>query len=213
MLVLCLLAAVPGLAQDAPLPQTVTQPAVQPVAQSVPGAPNLFRLEGVDPESGHYIRLMLMQTSDTPSTRPASDAPPRLTFECVEKDGKRDLRLYVSFGGIRDMSFTPPFHPKPGVPYKLIPTDVKLKMRFVGYMNWKPYVESWRLMENGEYRYRDSGWHSPNMESIQFVLKMLNSLPGMRIVHEVHVANDPGEVFFQTRPLLDELNKTPMCSP
>jgi hypothetical protein len=74
-------------------------------------------------------------------------------------------------------------------------------------------VESWQLMDNGEYRYRDSGWHSPNLESISFVLKMLNSLPGLRIVHETHVPNDPGEVFFQTQPLLDEMKKTPMCNP
>ncbi|MGD0632104.1 MAG: hypothetical protein ABR987_22460 [Terracidiphilus sp.] len=210
MLVFWLLAAVPFFAQDAPVPETVPPPVPQPVA----GEPNLFRLEGVDPESGHYIRLLLLKTSDTPTTEAStSEAPPRLTFECVEKDGKRDVRMYVSFGGIKDMSFTPPFHPKPGVPYKLIPTDVKLKMRFVGYINWKPYVESWRLMDNGEYRYRDSGWHSPNMESIPFVLKMLNSLPGLRIVHETHVPNDPGEVFFQTQPLLDELKKTPLCNP
>jgi hypothetical protein len=68
-------------------------------------------------------------------------------------------------------------------------------------------------MDNGEYRYRDSGWHSPNMESIPFILKMLNSLPGLRIAHEVHVPNDPGEVFFQTQPLLDEFKKTPLCNP
>jgi hypothetical protein len=206
ILVMCLLAVVPVLAQDAPPPQPVPQP--------VAGVPNLFKLEGVDPEAGHYIRLLLLQASDTPSGNTANSvAPPWLAFECVEKDAKRDLRLFVSFGGIKDMSFTPPFHPREGVPYKLIPTDVKLKMRFVGYVNWKPYVESWRLMTNGEYRYRDSGWHSPNMESIPFILKMLNSLPGLRIVHETHVANDPGEVFFQTQPLLNELKKTPMCNP
>jgi hypothetical protein len=206
MLLFCLLTAIPALAQDAP----VTQPVAQPIA----GAPNLFKLEGTDPESGHYIRLLLLQTSETQtSNTPSTEAPPRLTFECVEKDGKRDLRLYVSFGGIKDMSFTPPFHPKDGVAYKLIPTDVKLKMSFVGYVNWKPYVESWRLMDNGEYRYRDSGWHSPNLESIPFILKMLNSLPGLRIANEVHVANNPGEVFFQTQPLLDELKKTPLCNP
>jgi hypothetical protein len=202
MLNVCLLGAVRIFAQDAPAPQPVT------------GVPNLLKLEGVDPEAGHYLRLMLFETTDAPATEaPTSQAPPRLTFECVEKDGKRDVRLYVSFGGIKDMSFTPPFHVTMGVPYRLIPTVVKLKMRFVGYINWKPYVESWQLMDNGEYRYRDSGWHSPNLESISFVLKMLNSFPGLRIVHETHVPNDPGEVFFQTQPLLDEMKKTPMCNP
>jgi hypothetical protein len=217
ILILCLLAAVPVLAQDAPAPQ--------PVA----GVPNLFRLEGTDPEAGHYVRLLLLETRSTEtkgtetkgaetrgtetSDTPPTEAPPRLTLECVEKNGKHDLRLYVSFGGIKDMSFTPPFHLKPGVPYRLTPTNVKLKMRFVGYINWKPYVESWRLMDNGEFQYRNSGWHSPNMESIPFILTMLNSLPGLRIVHATHVANDPGEVFFQTQPLLDEIRKAPMCNP
>jgi hypothetical protein len=205
MLVSCLLAAIPGLAQDAPVPQ----PVAQPVPRQVAGAPNLFRLEGVDPADGHYLRLILLQSADA---SPA-DVPPWLAFECVEKDSKRDLRLLVSFGGVTDMSFIPAFHPTSGAPFEPNPINVNLKMRFVGYVNWKPYVESWRLLPNGELRYRNTGFSSPNMESIQFFLKMLNSLPGLRIVHQSHVPNDPGEVFFQTQPLLDEFKKTPMCNP
>ena len=197
MLFTILLSVIPLFAQDVPVPQ--------PVA----GAPNLFRLEGIDPEEGHYLRLLLLQAGDTTS----AEAPPRLTFECVENNGKRDLRLYVSFGGIKDMGFTPPFHPKPGVPYNPTQTNVKLDMQFEDYPTMKPYVESWRLMPNGELRYRDWGWHSPNLESIRFWLRMLDSHPGLSIVHEKPGPGDPGGVVFQTRPLLDELKKTAMCNP
>jgi len=205
MLALCLLAAIPAFAQDAPLPQPIPQPVPQPVA----GVPNLLKLEGVDPADGHYIRLILLQTAYAPP----ADVPPWLAFECVEKDAKRDLRLFVSFGGVADMSFIQAFHPTTGAPFEPNPINVNLKMSFVGYIKWKPYVESWRLLKNGELRYRNTAFSSPNMESIQFFLKMLNSLPGLRIIHQTHVANDPGEVFFQTQPLLDELKKTPMCNP
>ncbi|MGO9338819.1 MAG: hypothetical protein ACLPY1_15065 [Terracidiphilus sp.] len=209
LLVFCLLAAIPIHAQDAAVAQPGAQPGPQPITQPLAVAPNLFRIEGVDPADGHYIRLILLQTAYTP---PAA-FPPWLAFECVEKDAKRDLRLFVSFGGISDMSFIPAFHPTPTSPFEPNATNVNLKMNFVGYIKWKPYVESWRLVPNGELRYRNTGFSSPNMESVQFILKMLNSLPGLHIVHESHVANDPGEVFFQTQPLLDELKKTPMCNP
>jgi hypothetical protein len=192
-----LLFGFPLAAQNAPAPQAVAV------------APNLFRLEGTDPEEGHYIRLLLLETGSTISP----ESPPRLTFECVDNNGKRDLRMYVSFGGIKDMSFTPPFHPKPGVPYNPTQTNVKLSMQLEGNTRMKPYVESFRVMPNGELRYREWGWHSPNLESIHFWVRMLDSYPGLRIVHDKPGAGDAGEVVFETRPLLDELKKTPMCNP
>jgi hypothetical protein len=168
------------------------------------------RVEGVDAETGtQYVRLSLLNGE----VANPDAIPPRLTFECTKTYGKSDLRLYLTFGGVTDKGFLPPFHPTPGKPYQLIPTNMDLKMQFVGYRTWRPYVESWQLMRSGELRYRDSGWHSPNMEPVQFVLKTLNALPGLRLVHNKPVSGDPGEVFFQTAPLLDAMANTPLCSP
>jgi hypothetical protein len=77
----------------------------------------------------------------------------------------------------------------------------------------KPFTRSWAVMPDGEYRYRNSGADSPNMDSARHFLPYLNSLPGLRIVHAKPATGDPGELFFPTRPLLDELNKTPICAP
>jgi hypothetical protein len=51
------------------------------------------------------------------------------------------------------------------------------------------------------------------METARYFLPYLNSLPGLRIGYAKPAKDDPAEVFFQTRPLLDELKKTPVCEP
>jgi len=185
------------LAQDLPTPQ------------SVPEAPNLLRLEGVDPETHvHYIRLLLSQPTSTDSAK----TPPRLTFECLEKDGKPDFKWYVSFGGITDYRFLPPFHPTPGVPYHLSETDVDLKMSFVeGSSQWKPYVRSWTLLSTGELRYRNPGWHSPNLESLSLFMSILKSYHGLQISYAKPAKGDPEAVLFHTEPLLRELKKNAIC--
>ena len=65
-----------------------------------------MRLEGVDAASGiHYVRLILY----LPSGGGSIDAPPRFIMECTENKGKRDLAWFVSFGGVSNIYFTPPF--------------------------------------------------------------------------------------------------------
>ena len=179
-----------------------------PVAQPVAGAANLLRLEGTDPESGiHYVRLML----SLPAASGETKAPPRFTVECTDNGGKRDLYWVVSFGGVSDTAFTPPFHRTPQHPNRPKPTTLRLTMTFEGYMKWKPLTRAWALLPSGELRYENPGMHSPNMESLRLYSSYLNSLPGLRIRYAQINAGSPPEVFFQTRPLLDEMAKTPLC--
>ena len=181
---------------------------VAPTPQPIPDEPNLLRLEGVDPETHvHYVRLLLSQ----PNTPDSTTAPPRLTFECLEKDGKSDFKWYVSFGGITDYRFLPPFHPTPGVPYHLGESDVDLKMSFEGSPQKKPYVRSWKLVSTGELNYRNPSLHSPNLEFPSFFMSILKSYPGIRIAYAKPAKGDPPEVLFHTEPLLKELKKNSVC--
>jgi hypothetical protein len=62
-------------------------------------------------------------------------------------------------------------------------------------------------------KYQNPGFGSPNMESPQYFLRLLNSLPGLRLAYAKPAPGDPPEVFFQTQPILDEMKKTPACAP
>jgi len=184
------------LAQDLPTPQPI------------PGEPNLLRLEGVEPETHvHYIRLLLSQ----PTTADSTTAPPRLTFECLDKEGKPDFKWYVSFGGIADYRFLGPFNPTPGVPYHLDETDFDLKMGFEGAPLKKPYIRSWALLPTGELRFRNPGFHSPNLETLSFFMGILKYYPGLRLAYANSAKGDPSGVLFHTEPLLKELKNNPMC--
>jgi hypothetical protein len=173
-------------------------------------APNLMRLEGVDAASGvRYVRLIL----SLPSVGGSIDAPPRFVMECTENNGKRDLAWFVSFGAVSNVNFTPPFRPTPQEPFPPRNPSVNLKMTFEGYTKWKPYTRSWEILPSGELRYRNPGVESPNMDSPRFFLQYLNPLPGLRIGYAKPVPGNPPDLLFQTRPLLDELNNTPVCLP
>lgn len=176
--------------------------------QPVAGAANLLRLEGTDATTGtHYVRLML----SLPPAPGDTKAPPRFTVECTDDGGKHDLYWVVSFGGVTSTAFTPPFHRTRLRPNAPKPPTVKLTMTFEGYMKWKPLTRAWALLPSGELRYENPGMHSPNMESLRLYSTYLNSLPGLRIRYAQINAGSPPEVFFQTRPLLDEVAKTPLC--
>lgn len=193
-----LLACAGILAQDAPTPL--------PVA----GAPNLMRLEGIDSESGvHYVRLLL----SLPKAADATQAPPRFTVECTDNKGKHDLLWFLSFGGVDSYQFDPPFRPTQNNLFPPQYPSVRLKMTFEGYTKWKPFIKEWAVLPSGELRYRNAGMDSKNMETARYFLPYLNSLPGLRIGYAKPAKDDPAEVFFQTRPLLDELKKTPVCEP
>ena len=187
-----------SIAQETQAPQPVTI------------APNLMRLEGVDTVTGiHYVRLLLSLPAPEGSTKP----PPRFTMECTDNKGKRSLAWFVSFGGVADVSFTRPFRPTPREHSPPRNPSTNLKMTFEGYMKWKPYTRSWEILPSGELRYRNPGLHSPNLDDPRFFLKYLSSLPGLRIGYAKPAPESPPELLFQTRPLLDELNKSPVCQP
>jgi hypothetical protein len=182
-------------AQDKPLPQADAR------------VPNLVRAEGSG--SGiHYIRLSLSLPS---AAHPDTASPPRFTVECRDHDGKNDMLWFVSFGGAEDTGYLPPFHPVPGDLFPPRYSSIKLTMSFEGYMKTKPVTRDWSLLPSGELRYRNPGIDSPNMEPPRSYLASLNSLPGLRIGYAKHENGAPAEVLFPTRPLLDELKKTPAC--
>jgi hypothetical protein len=142
-----------------------------------------------------------------------SERAPRFTVECQDLNGKHDLLWFVSFGGFEDPGFVAPFEAGKNKLFAMPYPGVDLKMTFEGYRKSKPFTRSWAALPGGEFRYRNAGSDSPNMDSPRFFLPYLNSLPGLRIVHAKPAKGDPGELFFPTKPLLDEMNKTPICSP
>jgi hypothetical protein len=173
-------------------------------------APNLSRLEGVDAGSGiHYVRLILSLSPVEDSTQ----APARFIMECTEIEARRDLTWLVSFGGVAGVNFTPPFRPTQAEPFPPRNPSANLRMTFEGYMNWKPYVRSWEALPSGELRYRNPGLESPNLDGPRFFLPYLKSLPGLRIGYAKRSAGDPPDLLFQTRTMLDELQKNPACQP
>lgn len=188
-------------------------------AQSLPGqeteqpAPTISgfqKIEGTDPGTGlHYVRFLL--------SLPVAGDPqraPRFTVECLDWKGKHDLLWYVSFGGVEDPGFVPPFEAGQNKMFAPIYPSVALKMRFEGYTKAKPsFTRLWTLLPNGEFRYHNPGPDSPNMDGTRYFMTYLESLPGLRIGRDKPPKGDPGPVFFATRPLLDELNKTPLCEP
>lgn len=177
-----------------------------PAAVSV--APNLLRVEGRDAGTGvHYVRLILSQ----PETPGDAKAPPRFTVECTDDGGKHEMNWLVSFGGIGPTAFIPPFRPTKEVRFPDPMPSVLLKMDFEGYMKWKPVTRAWSLLPTGELRYRNPGIESPNLDSLRSFLPYLRVLPGLRIGYAHAAPDGPRELLFATRPLLDEMAKTPLC--
>jgi hypothetical protein len=173
--------------------------------------PLLQRVEATDLESGiHYVRLMLSLRGNEESPQRAQ---PRFTVECQEVNGKREMLWFVTFGGVEDPGFVPPFRATRSTLYPPSYPGVNLKMTFEGYIKSKPFTRSWSSLPSGQLRYRNGGANSPNMESARWFLGFLSSLPGLRIGYAKSEPGDPAEIFFPTQPLLDELKRTPICSP
>jgi hypothetical protein len=182
--------------------------------QPASAPPTLQRMEGTVPETGvRYVRLLL-SLPVTAETTP----PPRFTAECIEDRGKLDLVWFVSFGGIEDSGFHPPFRASQADLFPPRYPSVNLKMTFEGYIKSKPFTRTWSVLPSGELRYRNPGLDSPNMDSPRYFLTFLNSLPGLRIGYVKpgkgrSASPIQGEILFPTQPLLDELKKTPLCNP
>jgi hypothetical protein len=176
----------------------------------VANASNLLRLEGTDAGSGvHYVRLLL----SLPKQPDATNAAPRFTIECTENKGRREMAWFVSFGGVEDYAFTPPFHPTQTDLFPPQYPSANLRMVFEGYTKSKPFNRSWAALPSGELRYRNPGMDSPNMEKPLFFLQFLTALPGLRIGYAKPKQGDAHEILFAAQPLLDELKKTPICAP
>jgi hypothetical protein len=177
--------------------------------QPAPAVSQVKRVEGVDATSGiHYLRLSV---TASPASGAAQD-PPRLTMECRDKNGKHELLWYLSFGGISEQGFEPPFH---ATDTELFPPHLprqKLTMFFEGYMQSKPFVRTWLVEFSGELRYCNPGIDCPNMEGPQYFLTFLNALPGLRIRGANPSSGSQQELVFQTRPLLDNLKASPACA-
>jgi len=86
-------------------------------------------------------------------------------------------------------------------------------MIFEGYTKSKPFNRSWADLPSGEFRYRNPGLDSSNMESARYFLQFLAALPGLHLSYTKPAKNGQHEIFFQTQPLLDELKKSPICGP
>jgi hypothetical protein len=183
--------------------------AAQAQTPAASGAASLARVDGTDAVSGiHYVRLTIALPAAADRT-----APPHLTMECTEVEGKRDLSWFVAFGRVESAGFVAPFHATPERPHAPKNPSEKLTMDFEGYTKWKPVTRVWEALPSGELRYRNPGMHSPNLENPRAFLVYLSSLPALRIGYASPRTGGPAEVVFQTRPLLDELAKTPICQP
>jgi hypothetical protein len=195
-------AASPGQTAAAASPAPSDAPTSQAAA--------LSRVEGSDADSGtHYVRLSI--SSVAPGTQP--DAAPRFTLECRDVKGKHDLLWFLSFGGVPAQPFIPPFKASQSAPFPPNYQKVKLKMEFEGYMRSKPYTKAWEELPSGEFRFCNAGIYCPNMETARFYMSFLNALPTLRISYAKSSDGNSPERVFQLRSLVDEANKTPLCTP
>ncbi len=179
-------------------------------------ASGLFRLHGTDVGSGtEYLRLFLCADSATSAS--LEEATPRscptLVMECTQAHDRRTLSVFVNFGGVEDIRFTPPFKPTSTDLFPPVYPTVVFKMTFEGYIHSKPFKRAWEELPNGNYKYRNPGGASFNLDGPRYFLQYLNSLPGLRVVHPNAEPSKPAEVFFQTRPLLDLVLRDPLCQP
>lgn len=86
-------------------------------------------------------------------------------------------------------------------------------MTFEGYIRSKPFKRAWEQLPNGNYKYRNPGGDSFNLDGRRYFMQWLNSLPGLRVAQLKPVRGEPAEVFFQTKPLLEVVSLHPLCQP
>lgn len=184
--------------------------------QAIGAHPNLFSLHGTHADSGsEYLRLLL--TAEPGSTVAPSIPDPRVsptfTLECTQLKTRRTVSLYANFGGIADLSFPVPFRPTQDNPFPPRNATVPLTMVFEGYIKSKPFKRDWEALPNGNYRYRNPGMGSSNLDDPRFFLQYLNSLPTLHVTIARPDPGKPGELFFHTTALLQEASRSPLCQP
>lgn len=178
-------------------------------------SPGLFSLQGTDAGSGtEYLRLFLVADSVAVASEGATpQSAPTFVVECTQVHNRRSLSFFVNFGGVEDIVFTPPFKPTPTDLFPPRNPTVLMTMTFEGYMHSKPFKRSWEQLPDGNYKYRNPGSDSSNLDGPRYFMQWLSSLPGLRIVHTKPEPGKPAEVFFQMKALLDLVSRTPLCQP
>jgi hypothetical protein len=188
-------------------------------------AAGLFSLHGIDSSSKtEYLRLFLLadgtakapdplHPADPSIPEPTPQVSPTFTIECTQLGSRRELHFYVNFGGVEDIAFAPPFMPTSTDLFPPVYPTVVFKMIFEGYIHSKPFKRAWEQLPNGNYRYRNPGGSSFNLDGPRYFMQYLNSLPGFRVVQMKPEQGKPAEVFFATKPLLDVVSRTPLCQP
>jgi hypothetical protein len=167
-------------------------------------APGLAIIEGQDADSGlMYARITL----PAEQASGAADSP-ALTVQCSQLNSRKKIDLYFDFGGV-DRSFHAPEKPDPVT--HLLPANpsVRLRLTFEGY---KPFNRTWEVMPWGEYRYRQPGVNSPNLDTVQFFLAYMYSVPVLHMTFtEKKASGKTAE--FHTSGLIAEMKKNHLCNP
>jgi hypothetical protein len=171
---------------------------------------NLLRIEGTDAASGtRFVRLiLLLRTGDA-----VPESVPRFTVECQERNRRRSMNWLIRFDGSPDFAFQKPFVATNDDLFPPQNPTAELKMRFEGYMRSQEFKRKWEVLPGGELRYRNPGAGSPNLDDPRHFTVWLNSLPDLRIGYVKPVAGQPGELVFQTKPLLELVKKAELCQP
>lgn len=193
------------------LPLVFADDSARPVSLSA----NLFRVDGIHPASRtEYIRLLA--TAEPLSATVAAVAPdpkvlPTFTIECTQLKNKRTLSLYVNFGGVADLAFPEPFHPTDTDLFPPRNPTLPIALIFEGYIKSKPFKRGWEQLPNGNYRYRNPGMGSGNLDDPRFFLDYLHSLPTLHVIALKPETGKPAELYFHTVALLAEVDSAALC--
>jgi hypothetical protein len=181
---------------------------------------NLFSLQGTHVDSAtEYLRLFTTAVPPTASSQakpaPAPDlkVSPTFTLECTQRKSKRTVHLYVNFGNVEDLGFPIPFQPTPAEPFPPQNPSFSITLVFEGYMQSRPFKRSWEQLPNGNYRYRNPGIGSPNLDDPRFFLQYLHSLPTLHVTLAKPGTGKPAEAYFRTAALLQQAANSPLCQP
>lgn len=188
-------------AQPPAAPPSNTQNDATPVT-----VPDLVISNGHDDDfSIDWTRITLLAEQPT-----SSGEIPALTVECTQKSSRRQIDLYFDFGdGNREWS--PPPQPDP-VNHRLPANPTaRLSMSFHGYRN-KAFKEDWEVLPSHEYKYREPGLRTSNLEDVWFFLRYMYAVPQVRIGYaDRKISEQTAE--FQTAKLVAETSHTALCKP
>lgn len=188
-------------AQPPAPPYSGAQNDVPPIA-----VPGLAISSGRDDDFGiDWIRITLL------AEQPASSGErPALTVECTQRSSRRQIDLYFDFGDGNRAWSSPP-QPDP-VNHRLPANPTaRLSLSFHGYRN-KAFKEDWEVLPSHEYKYRQPGLRTSNLEDVGFFLRYMYAVPQVRIGYaDRKISEQTAE--FQTAKLVAEASRTALCKP